>query len=193
MATAVPTWTWAAFAAGIATLLVLDLRLVRRRAHALGVRAAAIQSAAWIALGLVFGVLVLLWRGSAAGAEYFSAYLLEESLSVDNVFAWALILAHFAVPTAYQRRVLFWGILGAIVLRILFILGGVSLLERFDWVMYVFGTFLLVTATRVSSCGTIRSSTRTVIRSGGSCTSGDRRSPSCRAHISSYAKEATRS
>jgi tellurite resistance protein TerC len=149
MATAVPTWTWAAFTAGIATLLVLDLRLVRKRPDALGIRDAAIQSAGWIALGLGFGVVVLLWRGSTAGAEYFSAYLLEESLSVDNVFAWALILAHFAVPAAYQRRVLFWGILGAIVLRVMFILVGMSLLEHFHWVIYVFGAFLLITALRL--------------------------------------------
>src|SRR5512132_154322 len=125
MGTAVPTWTWVAFAAGITVLLVLDLRVLHRHPHALGVREAAIQSAGWITLGLAFGVVVLAWRGSTLGGEYFSAYLIEESLSIDNVFAWALILAHFAVPPAFQHRVLFWGIVGAIVLRVVFILGGV--------------------------------------------------------------------
>jgi TerC family integral membrane protein len=149
MGTAVPTWTWVAFAAGITVLLVLDLRVLHRHPHALGVREAALQSAGWITLGLAFGVVVLAWRGSTLGGEYFSAYLIEESLSIDNVFAWALILAHFAVPPAFQHRVLFWGILGAIVLRVVFILGGVSLLECFDWIVYVFGAFLLVTAARL--------------------------------------------
>src|SRR5512132_1044115 len=149
MGTAVPTWTWVAFAAGITVLLVLDLRVLHRHPHALGVREAAIQSAGWITLGLAFGVVVLAWRGSTLGGEYFSAYLIEESLSIDNVFAWALILAHFAVPPAFQHRVLFWEIVGAIVLRVVFILGGVSLLEHFDWTVYVFGAFLLVTAARL--------------------------------------------
>lgn len=150
MAAAVPTWTWVAFVAGIATLLVLDLRLVHRRAHTLNAREAAIQSAGWIALGLGFGLVVLLWRGAAAGGEYFSAYLIEQSLSVDYVFVWALIFVHFAVPAAYQHRVLFWGIFGAVVLRGSFIFGGVALLEHFGWVVYVFGALLLVTAARLA-------------------------------------------
>ena len=149
MGAAVPLWAWLAFLGGVTILLLLDLRLLHRHPHALSTHEAAVQSAGWIALGLAFGVVVLLWRGVEAGGEYFSAYLIEESLSVDNVFVWALIFAHFAVPRAYQHRVLFWGIFGAIVLRGVFILGGVALFERFDWVIYVFGAFLLVTAVRL--------------------------------------------
>jgi tellurite resistance protein TerC len=147
--TGVPLWAWLAFLVGVTVLLVLDLRLLHRHPHALSAREAGLQTAAWIALGLAFGVVVLVWLGVEAGGEYFSAYLIEESLSVDNVFVWALIFAHFAVPAAYQHRVLFWGIFGAIVLRGAFILGGVALFERFDWVIYVFGAFLLVTAARL--------------------------------------------
>jgi tellurite resistance protein TerC len=149
MDTAVPVWAWLAFLVGVTILLVLDLRVLHRHPHALTVREAAVQSAGWIGLGLAFGIVVLMWRGVEAGGEYFSAYLIEESLSVDNVFVWALIFAHFAVPAAYQHRLLFWGIFGAIVLRGAFILGGVALFERFDWVIYVFGAFLLVTAVRI--------------------------------------------
>jgi tellurite resistance protein TerC len=149
MTTDVSLLGWGAFVAGVTCLLVVDLRLMRTRAHAIGVRDASVQSAAWVAIGLVFGVVLLAWQGGTAGGQYFAAYLVELSLSVDNVFVWALILAHFAVPPAYQYRVLFWGILGAVVLRGAFIFAGVAVLERADWVIYVFGAFLLVTALRL--------------------------------------------
>jgi tellurite resistance protein TerC len=145
----VPLWAWVAFVAMIAVLLLADLFLLHREAHVISVKEAAIESAGWISLGVSFTLVVwVAWGGNAAG-EYVSAYLIEKSLSVDNVFVWAVILQYFAVPAAYQFRVLFWGVFGALVLRFGFILVGVELVERFDWILIVFGVFLLVTAVRL--------------------------------------------
>jgi tellurite resistance protein TerC len=146
----VPPLAWAAFGIGIGLLLVLDLLLVHRRPHAMSFREAAVESAAWISLGLAFAIVILLWQGGSAAGEYLSAYLVEESLSIDNVFVWAVIFTSFAVPAEYQFRVLFWGIFGALVLRAVFIFGGVALLERSDWVLYVFGAILVASAGRVA-------------------------------------------
>jgi tellurite resistance protein TerC len=104
----------------------------------------------WIAIGLGFGFLVLHWFGSAAAGEYWSGYLIEQSLSIDNVFVWAVILSFFAVPNEYQFRVLFWGIFGALVLRAIFIYAGVALIETFSFVLYIFGAFLLYTAWKIA-------------------------------------------
>jgi len=146
-----PVWIWAAFVAGILALLTVDLVLVQRRPHGLGAREAGVQTAYWIGLGVAFAGLVFAWRGGEAAGEYLSGYLIEKSLSADNVFVWALIFAHFSVPLAFQHRALFWGVMGALVMRGLFIFGGVTLLDRFDWVIYVFGAFLLLTAVRLVS------------------------------------------
>ena len=145
----VPLWAWVAFVAMLAVLLLADLFLLHREAHVISVKEAAIESAGWISLGVSFTLVVwVAWGGNAAG-EYDSAYLIEKSLSVDNVFVWAVILQYFAVPAAYQFRVLFWGVFGALVMRFGFILVGVELVERFDWILIVFGVFLLVTAVRL--------------------------------------------
>jgi tellurite resistance protein TerC len=146
---AVPAWAWAAFVTAVVALLLVDVLLVHRRPHAIGVREAAVQSAGWIAIAVGFGVLLLVWRGPEIAGEYYSGYLIEKSLSVDNVFVWALIFVHFSVPAAYQHRVLFWGIFGALVMRTAFIFGGVALLESFEWLVYVLGVFLLLTAVRL--------------------------------------------
>ena len=146
---AVPGWVWAAFAALVIALLLVDLLLVHRTAHVITTKEAAIESAVWIGLALLFGVVVLLWQGGDAAGEYYAGYLIEKSLSIDNVFVWALIMSYFAVPQAFQFRVLFWGIFGALVLRAVFIFGGVAILERFSWVIYVFGAFLLYTAVKL--------------------------------------------
>ncbi len=137
---------WIALLAVITVLLTLDLLVVHRGDHEVTFRSAAIESAVWIAIGLSFGVVMLLWRGGTAAAEYWSGYLIEQSLSIDNVFVWAVLLTTFAVPKQQQFRVLFWGIFGAIVLRAAFIFAGVALIERFDWVLYGFGAFLIYTA-----------------------------------------------
>jgi len=130
-------------------LLAFDILVVHRKAHEVHIREASIESAVWIALGLAFtGVIAVAFGGAAAG-EYVSGYLIEKSLSVDNVFVWALILSYFKIPTKYQHRVLFWGIFGALALRAIFIFAGVALIEKFDWILYVFGAFLVYTAVKL--------------------------------------------
>jgi tellurite resistance protein TerC len=145
----VALWVWFAFLAVVLGLLVLDLLLLHRTAHVITTREAAIESAAWVSLGLAFaGVVAWAWGGQAAG-EYVSGYLIEQSLSVDNVFVWAIIMSYFAVPREFQFRVLFWGVFGAVVLRFAFIFAGVGLLNRFEWLLFVFGGFLIFTAIRL--------------------------------------------
>ncbi len=146
----VPLWAWGALVAAITVLLVGDLLIVHRRPHVVSFRQAAIESAIWIALGLSFTALLGWWHGGAAAGEYLAGYLIEKSLSVDNVFVWAVIFSYFAVPGQYQFRVLFWGIFGALVLRAIFIFAGVALLEAFDWILYIFGAFLLFTAVKIA-------------------------------------------
>jgi tellurite resistance protein TerC len=145
----VAPWIWVAFLAFVSSLLVVDLLLVHRKPHAPSTKEAAIESAVWISIGVAFTGVVFGWHGGQAAGEYISGYLIEKSLSVDNVFVWALIMSYFAVPRAYQFRVLFWGVFGALVLRFIFIFAGVALLEQFEWMLFVFGAFLLVTAFRM--------------------------------------------
>ena len=137
---------WGALLAAIVAMLVIDLLLVHRTAHVISIKEATIESAIWITIGLAFGVIILIWQGGQAGGEYYAGFLIEKSLSVDNVFVWAVIFSFFAIPRKFQFRVLFWGIFGALVLRAIFIFAGVSLIERFEWVLYVFGAFLILTA-----------------------------------------------
>ncbi|MFP5578935.1 MAG: TerC family protein [Acidimicrobiia bacterium] len=144
-----PAWVWAAFAALVVVLLLVDLIVVHKDAHVVSTKEAAIESAVWISIGLSFGLVMWLWQGGDAAGEYYAGYLIEKSLSIDNVFVWALVMSYFGVPQKYQFRVLFWGIFGALVLRAIFIFGGVAILERFSWVIYVFGAFLLFTAIRL--------------------------------------------
>jgi len=145
----VPIGIWIGFVAVISALLIVDLLLVHRTAHVITTKEAAIESAIWIALGISFTLVMWWWHGGDAAGEYISGYLIEKSLSVDNVFVWALIMSYFAVPREYQFRVLFWGVFGALVLRFVFIFAGVELLNRFEWMLYVFGGFLIVTAIRL--------------------------------------------
>jgi tellurite resistance protein TerC len=146
----VPAWAWLVLVAVIVTLLLVDLLVVHRDPHAISFKEAAVESATWVAIGLGFVFVMLWWQGGQAGGEYLAGYLIEKSLSVDNVFVWAVLLSYFAVPDKYQFRVLFWGVFGALILRAIFIFAGVALLERFDWILYVFGAFLLITAVRIA-------------------------------------------
>jgi tellurite resistance protein TerC len=143
------TLLWIILAVTIGTVLALDLLVFNRRAHAPSFREAATFSAFYIALGLAFGALVVFARGAEDGAAYFAGYLLELSLSVDNVFVFALIFTAFIVPLQYQHRVLFYGILGAIVFRAIFIGLGAAIIETFHWAIYVFGFLLLYTGYRM--------------------------------------------
>ena len=140
---------WIALLGVISVLLLVDLLVVHKESHEVRTKEAAIESVVWISIGLAFGLVVWWSFGGAAAGEYYSGYLIEKSLSVDNVFVWALILSYFAVPPKYQHRVLFWGIFGALVMRAVFIFAGVALIEKFDWVLYVFGAFLLFTALKL--------------------------------------------
>ena len=146
----VPVWVWGALVAVIVVLLLIDLLLVHRTPHVISFREAAAESAVWVTLGIALAFVMLWWQGGQAASEYFAGYLIEKSLSVDNVFVWAVLFSYFAVPPQYQFRVLFWGVFGALVMRAVFIFAGVALLESFDWMLYVFGAFLLITAVKIS-------------------------------------------
>ncbi|MBU2601549.1 MAG: TerC family protein [Actinobacteria bacterium] len=146
----VPLWTWGALVAAISVMLLFDLLVVHRKPHVISFRAAAIESAVWVTIGLLFTGLMVWWQGGQAGGEYLAGYLIEKSLSVDNVFVWAVLFSYFAVPPQYQFRVLFWGVFGALVMRAGFIFAGVSLLNAFDWILYVFGAFLIFTAVKIA-------------------------------------------
>ena len=153
---AVPGWAWFALIASVLVLILFDLTVVHRTVELdehVDVRRAALESIVWISLGLGFSAVIALSFGAQATGEYVSAYLIEMSLSVDNIFVWALILSHFKVPSQYQHRVLFTGVLCALALRAAFIFAGVALLERFTWVLYVFGVFLIFTAIKVAVKG----------------------------------------
>lgn len=146
----VPPWVWAAMLGVIVVLLLVDLLIVHRTPHVISFREAAIESAAWVALGLGFVLVLLWWQGGQAAGEYLAGYLIEKSLSVDNVFVWAVLFSYFAVPPQYQFRVLFWGVFGALVMRAIFIFAGVALLERFDWLLFVFGGVLIFTGIKIA-------------------------------------------
>ncbi|HSK57658.1 MAG TPA: TerC family protein [Actinomycetospora sp.] len=145
----VPLWVWVAVLGGIVTMLVVDL-VAHRRAHVIGVREAAVWSAVWVAIGVGFGIAVWWFWGAEFGQQYFAGYLIEKSLAVDNVFVWAVIFSFFGVPREYQHRVLFLGVLGALVLRGAFIAAGAVLIANFSWVLYVFAAFLVLTGIKMA-------------------------------------------
>ena len=138
------TWTlWVAFNAGVALLLLLDLGLFHRRAHAISLREAAVESFIWVALSVAFGFWIFSSHGRGPGLEFFTGYVIEKSLSVDNVFIFLLIFQFFRVDSRYQHRLLFWGVLGALVMRGAMIGVGAVLIQKFTWILYLFGAFLL--------------------------------------------------
>jgi tellurite resistance protein TerC len=140
---------WLGFTALVVTLLVVDLGVLNRRSHVLSFKEAASWSGGLIAIAALFG-LVILWReGSQSALEYYTGYLIELSLSVDNLFVFILIFSYFGVPAAAQPKVLKWGILGAIVMRLIMIALGAILLRRFEWIVYVFGGILIITGLRM--------------------------------------------
>src|SRR5713226_3948852 len=138
------TWTlWIAFNVGVALFLLFDLGLFHRRARAISIRMAALESAVWVLLSVGFGLWVFASHGRGPGLEFFAGYVVEKSLSVDNIFVFILIFQYFRVEDRYQHRLLFWGVLGALVMRGVMIGVGAALIQRFDWILYVFGAFLL--------------------------------------------------
>ena len=145
----VPAWVWLATLGVLAALLLCDILILHRTPVVPTMRSAARETMGWVLVGIGFGLVVLIGLGTGAGGEWFSGYLIEYSLSIDNVFVWALILAYFRVPADFQHRVLFWGVFGALVLRGGFIVAGVALISKFEWVLYVFGAFLVYTAIKL--------------------------------------------
>jgi len=144
----VPLWAWAAVLTVIVCMLAIDL-LAHRRSHVIGVREAAAWSGIWVAFGVAFGAVIWAAYGSEPAQQYFAGYLIEKSLAVDNVFVWAIIFTYFAVPREYQHRVLFLGVLGALIFRGAFIAAGSVLIASFSWVLYLFAAFLLYTGYRM--------------------------------------------
>lgn len=130
-------------------MLVLDLTVFHRKAHKIEFKEALAWSVFWISLAAAFAVIVYFWRGKATTLEFVTGYLIEESLSVDNLFVFLLIFRYFKVPTQFQHKVLFWGIIGALVMRFIFIWAGVALINRFHWIIYIFGAFLVYTGLKL--------------------------------------------
>lgn len=149
--TAVPLWAWAATLAVLAVLIVVDLVLTRGPEN--GLRAAAVESTLWLAAALAFGAVLWLWRGPAIGGQYLAGYLLERALSVDNVFVFVLLFVSLSVPAELQRRILFLGVVGALVLRGIFIAAGGALIQHVSWIFYVFGALVLVAGARMFRSG----------------------------------------
>jgi tellurite resistance protein TerC len=143
----VPLWAWFVVLGVILVMLIVDL-VAHRRAHVIGIREAAAWSVVWVLSGVTFGVVVWNAWGAEFGQQYFAGYLIEKSLAVDNVFVFLLIFSAFAVPAKYQHRVLFWGIVGALIMRAILIAFAGVLLGTFHWVIYVFGAFLILTGIR---------------------------------------------
>jgi len=149
----VPAWGWVALLAVIVSMLLFDILVLHRRAHVIHTKEAAIESAVWVGIGLSFTLVMWVAFERAAAVEYISGYLIEQSLSIDNVFVWAMIFTHFKVPRESQHRTLFWGIFGALVMRITFIFLGVAVITRFNIVMIGFGLFLIYTGVKVLRSG----------------------------------------
>lgn len=142
-------WAWIGFHAIVFLVLALDLGVFHRHSHKVSIREAGLWTLVWITLSLVFNGIIWLWRGPEDGLNFLTGYLVEYSLSVDNIFVFVLLFSYFRVPAQYQHRVLFWGILGALIMRGTMILVGSALVEQFEWILYLFGAFLLVTGVRL--------------------------------------------
>jgi tellurite resistance protein TerC len=140
---------WVGFLVFVLAMLAIDLGIFHRKTHAVGLREAAVWSAVWVALAAVFSLGVYAWFGADKALELTTGYLLEKALAVDNIFVFVVIFATFAVPASYQHRVLFWGVLGALVMRAAFIFTGSALLQRFHWTIYVFGAILAITGVKL--------------------------------------------
>ena len=145
-----PASVWLGFSAVVALLLALDLFVLNRRSHVLATKEALTWSGILVALALLFGLFLMSREGVQHGLEFYTGYLIELSLSVDNLFVFVLVFQYFAVPAKYQPRVLKWGILGAIVMRLAMIMLGAALLQRFEWIIFVFGGLLIVTGIRMA-------------------------------------------
>ncbi|MGH7605381.1 MAG: TerC family protein [Gemmatimonadaceae bacterium] len=143
-------WGWIGFNVAVLAILALDLGVLHRRSSKVSIKEAATWSAVWVALSLCFAFAVYRTLGRQSGLEFLTGYLIEYALSVDNIFVFVLIFSYFSVPEKYQHRVLFWGIVGALILRGVMIVAGSALVTRFEWVLYIFGAFLVFTGLRMA-------------------------------------------
>lgn len=143
------SWLWVGFSVFILIMLSLDLGLFNRKAHTIKYREAWIWSVAWVTLAMIFAGLVFYYLGKQRGLEFVTGYLIELSLSVDNLFVFLLIFSYFKVPARFQHRVLFWGVMGALVMRLTMIFIGAALIQRFHWIIYIFGAFLVYTGIKM--------------------------------------------
>lgn len=142
---------WGIFNLFVLLMLALDLGVFHRKSHEVGVKEAIIWTIVWLFLAMVFNVILFFWRGQQQAMEFFTGYLVEKALSVDNIFVFIMIFSYFKVPTKYQHKVLFWGIIGALILRVIFIFAGVALIEKFHFTIYVFGALLIYTGYKMFS------------------------------------------
>lgn len=145
-----PVFLWGGFLLFVAILLSLDLGLFNRKAHVVKFKEAILWTVVWVSLALCFNVGIYMWRGPDVALQFLTGYLIEQSLSVDNIFIFILVFKYFKVPNQYQHKVLFWGIVGAIIMRVTLILVGTALIQQFSWIMYIFGAFLIVTAIKMA-------------------------------------------
>src|SRR5690242_12672559 len=143
------TWLWIGFSLFILIMLALDLGLFNRKAHTIRYREAWIWSGVWVTLAMAFAGIVFHYQGSQRGYEFLTGYLIELSLSVDNLFVFLLIFSYFKVPAKFQHRVLFWGVMGALFMRLTMIFVGATLINRFHWIIYIFGGFLIYTGIKM--------------------------------------------
>ncbi len=149
METIASLWIWVGFIVFVLAMLALDLGVFHRKAHVVSIKESLIWTAVWVVLALVFNAGVWHYAGAQKALEFFTGYLIEKSLSVDNIFVFALLFSYFAVPLKFQHRLLFWGILGALVMRAVMIGAGVALITKFAWIIYVFGAFLILTGIKM--------------------------------------------
>ncbi|MFM2282980.1 MAG: hypothetical protein RL222_484 [Bacteroidota bacterium] len=138
-------WYWIGFNAFVLIMLALDLGVFHKKTHEVKVKEALIWTAVWIALAMVFNAGIFYFFGKEKGVEFLTGYVIEKSLSVDNIFVFIMVFSYFQIPTKYQHKVLFWGVLGALVMRAIFIFAGVALISKFHWIIYIFGGFLIFT------------------------------------------------
>jgi tellurite resistance protein TerC len=144
-----PLWTWIAFVAVVGLLLAFDLGVLHRKSHAIGVRESLALSAFYVTIGLAFGAVIYWWMGAQAATEYLTGFVVEKSLAMDNIFVIAMIFSYFAIPAAYQHRVLVYGILGVLILRGIMIAAGTAIVTEFSWVLYLFAGFLVLTGIKM--------------------------------------------
>jgi tellurite resistance protein TerC len=147
---------WLLFNVFVLAMLAIDLGIFHKKSHEVTVREALSWTCVWITLAMLFNLFVYYYFGKGKGLEFFTGYLIEKSLSVDNIFVIILIFSYFKVPSKYQHKVLFWGILGALVMRVIFILTGAELIHRFHWLIYIFGGFLIFTGIRMLTVGDLQ-------------------------------------